>query len=112
MHMSIKKDLEKAENLAYWSFIGIVFPLVGFILGFLSAYKLKDVDESKLNAKTRERADKVLSMTYISRGVSVIMMIVSFVLFAYMYQETNKQVQQANEIYQQELNKIYRNATY
>lgn len=110
--MSVKKDLEKAENLAYWSFLGIVFPIVGLILGFLSSSKLKDVDESKLNAKTREKADKVLSMTYVSRGLSVIMMIVGFVSIIYIHQQSMKQVEESTQVYQEELDKIYRNVPY
>lgn len=62
----------KAESRARWSFIGILFPLIGVIIGLISLSTLKRVQASA--PEKRKEATHIKSLAWTGIVVSLVVM--------------------------------------
>lgn len=74
-----RRDLERANSLANWSFVGLVIPLVGWILAGLSKSHLKNLQPT--NEAELRRIIQVRNKTNLSILLSVSVVVVTSIAF-------------------------------
>lgn len=75
-----RRDLVAARNLAQWSLIGVVIPLIGIIIAIFAKHRLNYVVETKSNW---EEIDSIRSGCNISIVLSIVMFFVWGALFKF-----------------------------
>jgi hypothetical protein len=95
----VKRMLRKADTLAHWAMIGIIVPLVGWILGAIATSKIRAVREDYLN-DSKTLADKygerASHIRRIARTGVILSIVVSVLLSFYLYSSISRQIQAQN----------------
>jgi len=85
-------DINKAQSLAHWSFVGLFVPIIGWILAGLSIHTLSLLPEEVQMSK---KAHGIKSMAKNSIYIGIILSAILFYLGVKQYQGVQLQVQQA-----------------
>lgn len=71
-------DLRKAQNMAAWSYVGLVIPILGWILAGISLSLSKDLpQEGKLGERRKNARSNAIVSIILSIGVAIIWVAVS-----------------------------------
>lgn len=97
----------KAQNLAYWSFIGFFIPLAGIIIGLISRSMIKTLKPTTENEawrinRVRHTAAWGIAISFVLTAV----VIVYGVIWAIDYSKTTDQIQQAVDQYNNTINSL------
>lgn len=74
----IAMDISKAESLAHWSFIGILFPVIGIIVGSASLSRIRDIEGD--NAVEEQRLARIRHTAGVGIGISIFLILLSILI--------------------------------
>ena len=103
--LALRKSIYNARSIGYWSFVGIIVPLAGWILGTIALSKAKalDVDEIgkvliTFNRKTIRIAKSALILTTVLFVISgLVGGIVGYSIFQHAKSSAGQTTEQTNE---------------
>lgn len=97
-----RHDLRRADSLASWSFIGLVVPLIGWILAGLSKSTLRRIEGD--DERTQREVTRINKKASISILISVFVVIAYVAFYAWVYKENERLIElQQNEARVQEI---------
>lgn len=75
-----KKDLNRANNLATWSFIGIFIPILGFVLAGLSRSYLKELPPSLEERRVRRKSGISILLSIVAMLLGIVLTVAFYVI--------------------------------
>lgn len=92
----IKKLLRQAGTLAHWSIVGLIFPIVAWILGGIALSKLRSVSEDYLD-ESKPLTEKYETRVSHIRNVAMTMIILSIIVSIFFVVRLYTSIQASNQ---------------